>query len=213
MDKRGDIELTPAEKAAFDNLPSEASPNRSLEDRIVRALKTDGTLKDTAPVSRRRWRLAPFRGSEVGGQHARMWPVAAGSIAASLLLFGGGLFVGQRIESRNTERILSAVREHDNSRFAERVQETGTAYVNALAALEKLSAGAGRKTGGNPEQSGQHVREIQQGREAALGALYGAAVELSRITPGDSLISQMLRIMEEQRFRESKLEVLKEGSI
>ena len=43
-----DFELSAEEKLAFDNLPREQSPSKSLEERIVRALKNDGTLRSAA---------------------------------------------------------------------------------------------------------------------------------------------------------------------
>jgi hypothetical protein len=180
-DMGDDIELTPEEKMAFDKLPREASPSRFLEERIVRALRKDGTL----------------RGATDAGRRLRPWVVAVASMAASVVLFGSGLSLGQWMGARNAERVLLAVREQDNAQVAQRIQEAGSAYVTALVALEKMRAGAAAAP------SAQAASEIRQGREAALGALYGAVIELARITPGDHHISQLLQILEERKFQET----------
>jgi hypothetical protein len=179
-DMGDDIELTPEEKMAFDNLPREASPSEFLEERIVRALRKDGTL----------------RGSTDAGRRLRPWVVAVASMAASVVLFGSGLLLGQWMGARNAEQVLLAVREQDEAQVAQRIQEAGSAYVTALVALGKLRAGVA-------EPSAQAASEIRQGREVALGALYGAVVELARITPGDPHISQLLQILEERKFQET----------
>ena len=138
------------------------------------------------------------------GSRVRPWVVAAASMAASLLLFGSGVFLGHGMGARSTERVMLAVREHDNVQLAQRIQEAGSAYVSALVALGKLRATAGPGIGGvKVTLSSQEAWAIQQGREAALGALYGAASELNHMTPGDSDISQVLQILEERRFQET----------
>ncbi len=183
-----DEDLTPEEKRAFDNLPREALPSQFLEERIVRALRKDGTLQS----------------SIVTGRRLPAWGLAAASIAASVILFGSGLIVGQWIGARNAERLLLAVREQDNAHVAQRIQEAGSAYVTALVALDRLRPGAGPGAGtGNEAPSEQTAAEIRQGRDAALGALYGAVAELARITPDDPHIAQLLQILEERRFQET----------
>ena len=133
-----------------------------------------------------------------------MWLMAAASITIFLAIFGTGMFVGQWMGARSAEKILLAVREQDNTRLAQHVQEAGSAYVTALAALEKLHAGTGQITDASNPAS-QTAWEIQQGREAALGALYGATIELARITPGDPHITQLLRILEDRRFKPAEV--------
>jgi len=207
-----DVELTPEEKMEFDNLPREASPSEFLWERIVRALREDGTLRSAAgatgtaagspvaapgtpglPVSH--WR------SDRSGRWVRPWVVAAASMAASLVLFGSGVLMGQWMGARSTERAFLAVREQDSAQLAQRIQEAGTAYVSALVALSELRATAGPDTGrGRSASSAQAAAEVQQGREAALGALYGAAIELTRITPGDPDVSRILQILKERQL-------------
>jgi hypothetical protein len=43
---------------------------------------------------------------------------------------------------------------------------------------------------------------LQQGREAAFGALYGAANEMARMSPDDVDVLRVLQILEERRGRE-----------
>ena len=185
-----DDELTPEEKMAFTKLPREAAPSRLLEERIVRTLREDGLL---VPVSRR-----PRDGA---GARVRPWIVAAASMAASLVLFGSGVLLGQWTGTRSAERALLAIREQDNALVAQRVQAAGTAYVRALAALIALrdSPAAGQQ-GVHAVPSARVASEIQQGGEAAWGALYAAALELSRLTPGDPDAGEILQILEERRF-------------
>jgi len=44
--------------------------------------------------------------------------------------------------------------------------------------------------------------DLQQGREVALGALYGAAYELARMSPDDMDVLQVLQILNDRRERE-----------
>jgi len=179
-----DDELTPEEKLQFDGLPKEASPSEFLWHRIVAPLRADGTLRRAA-------------GRPPG---LRQWVVVAASMAASVALFGTGVFVGHRMGSRSTERTLLAVREQVGAQLAQSVQETGTAYVSALVALSDLRlAEVSRNGPGSPGSSAKATSEIGQGREAALGALYGAAFELARIAPGDSDVSRILQVLEQRR--------------
>jgi len=190
-----DIELTPEEKAAFDELRREASPSAFLEERIVRALREDGILRSASGS------LTPALHGESHRRLVRPWVVAAASMAASVMLFGSGVAVGQWMGTRSTERILLAARQQDNTLVAQRVQEAGSAYVQALAALAALrdspAAGArGRKT----VPSARVVSEIQQGGEAAVGALYAAALELARLAPDDPDVARILEMLEDRRF-------------
>jgi len=202
---RDDVELTPEEKMAFDKLPREAAPSDLLEERIVRTLREEGILRgatagaDVTPdvagsaASRRRGRAAPG--------WRRPWLVAAASMAASLVLFGSGVFLGQWMGARSTERLMLAVREQDNALLAQRVQETGSAYARALAALVALrDSPASGARGGQAMPAARVASELQQGSEAALGALYAAALELARLTPGDPDVLRILQILEDRRF-------------
>jgi len=164
-----DNDLTPEERMAFQRLPREAEPSRLLEERVVRSLRHEGIL--TSPASAGRW--------------VRSW-MLAGAAAASLVLFGVGLALGQWMGSRSMTQAFLAVREQDAQQVALRIQEAGSAYVAALASLTDLRSADG-------------PGEYTQGREAAMGALYGAAFELARLSPDDPDVLQVLQILEDRR--------------
>jgi hypothetical protein len=148
-----DDELTPEEQLQFDELPREAPPSEFLWQRIVVPLRADGTL--------RRGVARPPR--------VRQWVVAAASMAASVVLFGTGAFMGHWMGTRSTERALLAVREQDGAQVAQSIQEAGTAYVSALVALSELRVAAMPGSArGVPEPSARAASEIGQGREALL---------------------------------------------
>jgi len=112
-----DDELTPDERRAFDTLPRERIPSRSLEERTVQALRGRGLLR------------APRRS---GITLSTKWAAAAAAVAAVLVgSFGLGLYAG----SRQTERAMLAMHEQDSLRLAAEVQRSGTAYIQALTAL------------------------------------------------------------------------------
>lgn len=67
--------------------------------------------------------------------------------------------------------------------MAAEVQRTGTQYVTALASLRKLDDSATRA----------------QGREAAMSVLYGAAHELTRLSPDDTGARQLLQTVSTTR--------------
>ena len=181
-----DTELTPEEKMEFDKLPREAAPSGFVWQRIVRDLREDGTLRRVA----------------AGGHRVRPWLVAAASMAASLVLFGSGALMGHWMGTRSTERAFLAAREQDAAQLAQRVQETGSAYVAALVALGDLRPAAGQASPLGPAVApARAVSEMRQGREAALAALYGAAVELARLAPGDPDVSEVIRILESRRYQ------------
>lgn len=94
-------------------------------------------------------------------------------LAAAVLLFLSGVAVGH-LWGRSSDADDPASR-HPLA-AAEEVQRTGTEYVAALAALR-----------------GETRSEVRtQGREAAFSTLYGAAHELSRLSPGNPAARQIL---------------------
>jgi hypothetical protein len=209
-------ELTPEEKMAFQRLPREAEPSRILEERIVRSLRDQGILGSGSEVVRAEagsvlggggvgGRGAGMAGTAPGGQWLQPWMMGA-AVAASLIVFASGVFVGQRLGSQSTAQAFLAVREQDAGQLAMTIQEAGSAYVSALAALGELRAGELRSglggqsgTGGNPLFS---ASDMEQGREVALGALYGAAFELARMSPDDADVLRVLQILEDRQARE-----------
>ncbi len=170
-------DLTPEEKMALQNLPREAAPSRILEERVVQALREDGFLESPAT-------LAPGRGRKTRDRSwYRPW-MAVASVAASVALFASGVVLGQWMGAQSTTQAFIQVREQDATQLALRIQEAGSAYVSALAALGELGVGG------------------DEGREVALGALYGAANELARMSPEDAEVLRILQILEERRDRE-----------
>jgi hypothetical protein len=194
-----ETELTPEEKMEFDKLPRDAAPSGFVWQRIVRDLREDGTLRGAGGGP---GVPAPYRRLDVGGRRVRPWLVAAVSMAASLALFASGALMGHWLGARSTERAFLAAREQDAAQLAQRVQEAGSAYVLALAALGDSRPVAGQAPApGTPVVPALAASEIRQGREAALAALYGAAVELARLAPGDPDVSEVIRILEGRRFQ------------
>ncbi len=191
MDER---ELTPEEEMAFHRLAREAEPSRILEERIVRSLREEGVLGPGAIGGSTSGRISG------GGRWYRPW-MAAASVAASLLLFSSGVVLGQWMGSESTTQAFMQVREQDVTHLALRIQEAGSAYVSALAALSELRVAGLGDEGAGAGASRARV-DLQQGREVALGALYGAANELVRMSPGDADVLRVLQILEERRARE-----------
>ena len=115
-------ELDPEEKAAFMELERERTPSELLEERVVRALRAEGILE--SPAARRR----------------RPGWMGAAAAAAAVAIFAGGAAFGHALGSRTTAETLLAVREQDAAQLAQGIQEAGSAYVSALAALSELVA-------------------------------------------------------------------------
>ena len=73
-------------------------------------------------------------------------------------------------------------------------------YVSALAAMTQLQSV--ELPEGSATDPGMNAVLFQQGREAAFGALYGAANELARMSPDDADVLRVLQILEDRRGRE-----------
>lgn len=148
-------------------LPIEELPGAPLEERTVRELRRRGLLK-----------------------RPRRIPVAwlAGSIAASLALFATGVAVGQLLATRSAASLIAHLQDrNDAASAAAQVQQTGTAYVAALAQLVNASGP------GATQQDASHAREV------ALTALHGAANEIVRLAPNDPVVAKILQGIEQQR--------------
>jgi hypothetical protein len=189
-----EYDLTPEEKMAFQSLPREAEPSRILEERIVRSLREEGILGHEKAQG------SSVTAESGTGRWYRPW-MAVASIAASLVLFASGVVMGQWMGSQSTTQAFIQVREQDAAQLALSIQEAGSAYVSALAALGELRVSGleAERAGAGASQAGI---DLQQGREVALGALYGAASELARMSPGDVDVLRVLEILEERRGRE-----------
>lgn len=186
-------DLTPEEEMAFQRLPREAEPSRILEERIVKSLRGEGFL-GAKQVEATRTKRA------VGGTWLRPW-MAGAAVAASLVLFASGVFFGQRMGSMTTAQAFIQVREQDAAQLALSIQEAGSAYVSALAALGRLGADGRRDEPPGQSASLEGV-DLRQGREVALGALYGGVNELARMNPEDTDLLRILQILEERQARE-----------
>lgn len=161
-DLHDDDELPPELRSALQDLPRVREPGRLLEERTVRALREHGVIEAAAP--RRGIRRLPA--SWLGG-----------AVAASLALFASGMAVGQWMGTRATAEVVSAVQAENSRNTAMLVQQTGTAYVQALSKLATT------------RDSGAHAA---QGREVAVQMLRAAADELVRIAPDDPVASAVL---------------------
>jgi hypothetical protein len=193
-DTMDENELTPEEKMAFQRLPREAEPSRILEERVVTSLREEGVL------GHGKARGSANEGVRHGGSWYRPWMVAA-SIAASLVLFASGVVLGQWMGSQSTTQAFIQVREQDATQLALHIQEAGSAYVSALAALSELRIGSLGDDGAGSGATQAGI-DLQQGSEVALGSLYGAAYELARLNPDDADVLRVLQILEERRARE-----------
>jgi hypothetical protein len=148
-------------------LPDETVPSVLLEERTVRELRRRGLLKRKRSIS-------------------SAW--LAGSIAASLALFATGVVVGQYVGTRSAVSVVAEMQGLQDGSAAAQVQQTGTAYVQALAALV------------NAAQQGQPAGpESSQAREVALTALHEAANQIVRLAPNDPVAAKILQGIEQEK--------------
>jgi hypothetical protein len=148
-----------------DDLTSDG-PGPEFEERIVRALRERGLLGQ----------LGQSRASRPLGA----WLSAA---AAGVVLFAGGLAVGEYHGVRRIAAALEAENQPDVRHAAALVQRTGTEYVTAVAKLAEVTA------------SGKDANDASQGREVAVSALRAAAVELQQVAPDDPLTLRILEVV------------------
>jgi hypothetical protein len=154
------------------DLPDDKMPSALLEERTVRELRSRGVLR------RQRWIPASW---------------VAGSIAASIALFATGVVVGQWIGTRNTvNAVVDIAQNTTTAAAAAQVQQTGTAYVQALEAL----VSSANKTQGQPQNT--------QAREVALTALHAAANEVVRLAPNDPVAAKILQGIEQARQQQAQ---------
>jgi hypothetical protein len=166
MQHEDPMALTPEERAAFDALPREADPGRLLEERTVQALRERGLLGHPAGTGRPRLRL-----------------FLAAAIAASIALFVSGLAVGQWIGTRSVAASMAEVNHRTAMQAAAAVQRAGSAYVAALGVLVQLA-------------DSSDAASVNQGREAALAALYAAVGELVVLAPTDPMSVAVRELLE-----------------
>jgi len=160
------VDWNEAEREALDALPRERPLTRTMEDDAVRRLEREGILG--RPRARGWW---IFTGPRLA------WTAAAAS--ALVAVYFAGFAAGQRSAVRATAEAFVALHEDDARQAEIRVQQTGSAYVAALATLARMAA---------DEQS----PDLTQGREVAVAALYAAAEQLVRFDPNDPVAARLL---------------------
>lgn len=159
-------------------------PPEGLEDRVVGALYAEGLL-GTARSRMRLPRGADPRATFGHGRGLRTWwPLAT---AASVALFAAGFAAGQMTGARSTAEALISAREADAAATAALVQQAGTAYVQAIAAL------ADRTERGDADEA------TGQGEAAAVAAFTAAAEEWARLDPDDATARQVLSLLATER--------------
>jgi hypothetical protein len=166
MNEHDEDDLTPDLRSQLSALPREMDPGRLLEERTVRALRERGVIEAPAAGGRTR-------------RTSRAW--LGGAVAAGIALFASGLATGQWLGARATTEAVQATRAADTRQAALAVQQTGSAYVQAMSRFAELSDSA---------SAGQTA----QGREVAARMLRAAADELVRIAPDDPLASAVLGV-------------------
>lgn len=169
------------------------NPQEPWNEEEHEALAALGREVDTAAALEERTVDRLRRAGLIGGRRASWWPRrlpaplhlgwASAAAAFALATFFAGVTVGQQRALRATADALATLHDDAVSAASARVQETGSAYVTALAALGQLAATA-------PPQ------EVAAGREAALAALYAAASQLVRIDPDDPVATRLLQSLE-----------------
>jgi len=165
-----DLELTPMEHEALGSLEREREVSELLEERVVRALRAEGIV-----------RPRPDRGSDL-----RRTPSRRGAWVAGIALFLAGAMLGHVLGARTTADAFLAVRQQD---AALEVQAAGTAYVEALVALERL-----RREGGHSEVLGQ-------GTQVATATMHAAAEALARLDPEDPIAQLTVQLLNERMAR------------
>ena len=158
-----DEEMTPELRRELAALPRERDPGRLLEERTVRALRERGLI-ETAKAGGRVRRIP------------RAW--LGGAVAAGIALFATGIAVGQWMGTRATAQVVQAVQAQNDRQAALLVQQTGSAYVDALGQMAAMT------------DSGQAAP--REGREVATKILRAAADELVRIAPDDPIAGAVL---------------------
>lgn len=164
MSSLPDEDLTPELRSALAGLGRERMPGRMLEERTVRALRAEGLLQPGSGGSR--WIRFPAS-----------W--MAGSAAAAIALFAGGTAFGQWMAMRANQEVIRVVQAENARQAALMVQQTGSAYVGALARLQQVAGSA------DPEQR-------RQARQVAGAALRAAANEMLRLSPDDPVASGIM---------------------
>ncbi len=158
----------------FASAPREAEPARDLWPELARTIAAERSQVESAGT-----RETPLA---IGlGDRWRM-PRLPLQIAAALALFAGGVLVGQRWGEPSRAGTPAPVPDGPLAAATE-VQRAGSAYVSALSRLDESSGAV----------------ERDQGVDAALSTLQGAAYELVRLRPDDPQAGRILYTVSEAR--------------
>lgn len=162
-----DTDLSPEERdvlARLGVLPREAQPARDLWPVVAARMAAGGSLPALyGPRPRRR---------SLGRVLTQL--------AAALVIFAGGVLAGREWDARPAAQPASTPGHADPLAAAAEVQRAGSEYVAALASLRRL------------EGPGDSLAK-EQGCEAALSTLYGAAHELTKLSPDDQGARRILQ--------------------
>ncbi len=187
MREREELEWSEEERKAFAELPRETRPDWRLEENLVAVLKSRGVIGHSAPP--RFWgRTAP--------------PFAWIGLAAAFgfILFLSGITIGQRWATQTAVESIASLHHDKLLQASARVQQTGSAYVDSLAAFNQLAAS-------------EDPQKLLQGREVAIASLYAAASELVRLDPNDPVAARILRGLEQEARNETETGVRKEKKV
>lgn len=160
-------------EARLARAPREAEPPRDLWPDVARAIAAEPGTATEPPTVEPLW---------TGARERRRVARLPLQIAAAIALFAGGIVVGQRWGEPSRAEMPAPIPEGPLAVAAE-VQRAGSAYVSALSRLDE-SAGA---------------LERDQGIDAALSTLQGAAYELVRLRPDDPQAGRILYTVSEAR--------------
>ncbi len=120
-------------------------------------------------------------------------PWLAAAVAAAAALFVSGVAVGQWLGSRTVAESMATEQRRTAMEAAAAVQQAGSAYVTALIALAEVADSSNNGA-------------VAQGREAALTALYAAALELVQMVPSDPVAVTIREGLEQARFTNPQYE-------
>lgn len=189
-----EVRLTPEEERALAELPRRRAPSELLKRRIVSALRAEGRLRPGAEGpgtgGAAAWRTGARECRESGSRRfpprARRW---VGAAAAAAALFLGGILVGQSIGSRTTAEAMLAARRAEADVTATWIQQIGSAWVAALAALRD------RGDTGEP-----FPVDAARSEAVARSILQAAVAELARLDPDDAELRMVLDLLREEPF-------------
>ena len=185
MNRKDEVEWKQEELEELNHLPTERKPRRVIEHQLVARLQSQGLINRKPG-----W----WAGSRLA------WASAAA--AACLAFFLGGLSLGQTMGAQSTVDALTTLRSADPRIVSAHVQQTGSAYVNALSALTKLAT----------DQNVAESQHIGQGREVAVAILRAAATQLIRLDPNDPVATHILQGLEAEE-KDSGAEKQKERRV